>query len=93
MQATLLGIASGSSTPIEARCGSGIGLLPPRLAGVVRRQLGLAMAYQDRSSIQAEPVKNNLYCAAGTGAAVPPPGDVGLSGCSADFDLDLELFP
>ncbi len=58
------------------------------------RKLGLAMAYQDTSLVQAEPVKNNLYLAA-------PPDDrppfrqrkKWARKLLAEFDLDIELFP
>ncbi len=58
------------------------------------RKLGLAMAYQDGSSVGAEPVKNNFYFAA-------PPGQrppfwrrkKWARQLLSEFDLDLELFP
>ena len=51
------------------------------------------MAYQDGSSIQAEPVKNNLYCAAGEGRPPYRHRKKWARRVLADFDLDLELFP
>ena len=51
------------------------------------------MAYQDSSPIQAEPVKNNLFCGARTGARVTGGGSSGRGKVLAEFDLDLELFP
>ena len=58
------------------------------------RKLGLAMAYQDTSSILAQPVKNNLYMAA-------PPDErpaywkrkKWARRLLGEFDLDFELFP
>ena len=63
-KSTLLGIASGFVDPDRGTVRIG-GRALPRDSPALSRQLGLAMAYQDGSSIQAEPVKNNLYCAAG----------------------------
>ncbi|MEX0863264.1 MAG: sugar ABC transporter ATP-binding protein [Acidimicrobiia bacterium] len=92
-KSTLLGIASGF---VEPDLGSvQIGGKPMRRdSPALARKLGLAMAYQDTSLVQAEPVKNNLYLAA-------PPDQRPLfwrrkkwaRQLLADFDLDLELFP
>jgi ribose transport system ATP-binding protein len=58
------------------------------------RKLGLAMAYQDTSLVQMEPVKNNLYLAASPDDR--PPfwrRKKWARRLLAEFDLDLELFP
>jgi ribose transport system ATP-binding protein len=58
------------------------------------RKLGLAMAYQDTSLVQAEPVKNNLFLAAPRG--MRPPfwrRKRWARKLLAELDLDLELFP
>ena len=92
-KSTLLGIASGFVEPDRGTIR--IGGEPLRTDSPAQaRKLGLAMAYQDGSSVQAEPVKNNLYFAA-------PPEDrppywrrkKWARKLLADFDLDLELFP
>ncbi len=92
-KSTLLGIASGFVDPDRGTV---------RIAGkrlrrdspAQARKLGLAMAYQDGSSVHAEPVKNNLYYAA------PPEQRPPFwrrkkwaRQVLAEFDLDLELFP
>ena len=92
-KSTLLGIASGFVEPDRGT----IRIAGKRLktdSPAQARRLGLAMAYQDGSSVQAEPVKNNLYFAA-------PPEDrppywrrkKWARKLLAEFDLDLELFP
>ena len=92
-KSTLLGIASGFVEP--DRGSVRIGGKPLRTdSPALARKLGLAMAYQDTSLIQAEPVKNNLYLAA-------PPDQrppfwrrkKWARKLLAEFDLDLELFP
>src|SRR5690606_12577778 len=62
-KSTLLGIASGF---VEPDTGSIlIGDKPLRRdSPALARKLGLAMAYQDGSSVGPEPVKNNFYMAA-----------------------------
>jgi ABC-type sugar transport system ATPase subunit len=92
-KSTLLGIASGFVDPDLGTVqigGKSLRTDSPALA----RKLGLAMAYQDTSLIQPEPVKNNLYLAA------PPESRPPFwrrkkwaRRLLADFDLDLELFP
>ena len=91
-KSTLLGIAIGVRRP---RSGHGADRGPALAADspALSRQLGLAMAYQDGSSIQAEPVKNNLYCAAGEGRPPYRQRKKWARRVLADFDLDLELFP
>ncbi|HEX2404602.1 MAG TPA: ATP-binding cassette domain-containing protein, partial [Acidimicrobiia bacterium] len=62
-KSTLLGIASGFVEPDRGTvriAGKTLRTDSPALA----RKLGLAMAYQDTSVIQPEPVKNNLFLAA-----------------------------
>ena len=92
-KSTLLGIASGFVEP--DRGSVRIGGQPLRTdSPAMARKLGLAMAYQDTSLVQAEPVKNNLYLAA-------PPDDrpkfwrrkKWARKLLAEFDLDIELFP
>jgi ribose transport system ATP-binding protein len=92
-KSTLLGIASGFVEPDRGTVR--IGGRPLRTdSPALARKLGLAMAYQDTSLIQAEPVKNNLYLAA-------PPEDrppfwrrkKWARKLLAQFDLDMELFP
>ena len=92
-KSTLLGIASGFVDPDLGEIQ--IGGKPLRTDSPARaRKLGLAMAYQDLSLIQAEPVKNNLFLAA------PPEKRPPFwrrkkwaRKLLAEFDLDLELFP
>jgi ribose transport system ATP-binding protein len=92
-KSTLLGIASGFVDPDRGTVRIG-GKPLPRDSPALSRRLGLAMAYQDGSSVHAEPVKNNLFYAA------PPEGRPPFwrrkkwaRQVLADFDLDLELFP
>ncbi|HZD22803.1 MAG TPA: ATP-binding cassette domain-containing protein, partial [Acidimicrobiia bacterium] len=92
-KSTLLGIASGYIEPAvgEIRIGG------KRLrtdSPAQARKLGLAMAYQDGSSVGMEPVKNNFYFAA------PPEQRPAYwrrkrwaRKLLAEFDLDIELFP
>ncbi len=92
-KSTLLGIASGFIDPdrgtVRIR-----GRALRRDSPAEARKLGLAMAYQDTSLIQAQPVKNNLYLAA-------PPDQrphfwrrkKWARRVLAEFDLDIELFP
>ncbi|HEY7469866.1 MAG TPA: sugar ABC transporter ATP-binding protein [Acidimicrobiia bacterium] len=92
-KSTLLGIASGFVDPDLGSIRIG-GKPLRRDSPALARKLGLAMAYQDTSLIQAEPVKNNLYLAA-------PPEQrpqywkrkKWARRLLAEFDLDLELFP
>jgi ribose transport system ATP-binding protein len=51
------------------------------------------MAYQDGSSVLAEPVKNNLFYAAASGRPRYWRRKRWAREVLADFDLDLELFP
>jgi ribose transport system ATP-binding protein len=92
-KSTLLGIASGFVEPDRGMVR--IGGKPLRTdSPALARKLGLAMAYQDTSLVQAEPVKNNLYLAA-------PPDQrppfwrrkKWARKLLAGFDLDIELFP
>jgi ribose transport system ATP-binding protein len=92
-KSTLLGIASGFVDPDLGTVRIG-GKPLRRDSPALARKLGLAMAYQDTSSIQPEPVKNNLYLTA-------PPDQrppfwrrkKWARTLLAEFDLDLELFP
>jgi ribose transport system ATP-binding protein len=92
-KSTLLGIASGFVDPDRGTIRIG-GRLLRRDSPAEARKLGLAMAYQDTSLIQAQPVKNNLYLAA-------PPDQrprfwrrkKWARRVLAGFDLDIELFP
>ncbi len=92
-KSTLLGIASGFVDPDlgEIRIG---GRRLRTDSPAQARKLGLAMAYQDGSSVGMEPVKNNFYFAA------PPDQRPSYRSRKkwarkllADFDLDIELFP
>jgi len=92
-KSTLLGIASGFVDPDLGTIQIG-GKPLRRDSPALARKLGLAMAYQDTSLVQAEPVKNNLYIAA------PPEHRPPFwrrkkwaRKLLAEFDLDLELFP
>ena len=92
-KSTLLGIASGFVDPDLGTVRIG-GKPLQRDSPALARKLGLAMAYQDTSLVQAEPVKNNLYLAA------PPEQRPSFwrrkkwaRRLLAEFDLDLELFP
>ena len=92
-KSTLLGIASGFVEP--DRGSVRIGGKPLRTdSPALARKLGLAMAYQDTSLVQMEPVKNNLYLAA------PPEQRPPFwrrkkwaRRLLAELDLDMELFP
>jgi ribose transport system ATP-binding protein len=92
-KSTLLGIASGFVQPDRGTVRIG-GKPLRRDSPAEARKLGLAMAYQDTSLIQAQPVKNNLYLAAPPGRR--PPfwrRKKWARRVLAEFDLDLELFP
>jgi ribose transport system ATP-binding protein len=92
-KSTLLGIASGS---VEPDTGSVlIGGRPLRRdSPALARKLGLAMAYQDGSSVGAEPVKNNFYMAAPPDKRPPYwQRKKWARKLLAGFDLDIELFP
>src|SRR6187549_475118 len=65
-KSTLLGIASGFVDPDRGVVRIG-GQTLTRDSPALSRKLGLAMAYQDGSSVHAEPVKNNLFYAATSG--------------------------
>jgi ABC-type sugar transport system ATPase subunit len=91
-KSTLLGIASGFVDPDRGTVRIG-GRRLARASPALSRKLGLAMAYQDGSSIRAEPVKNNLYLAAGKGRARYRHRKRWARQVLAEFDLDLELFP
>ncbi len=92
-KSTLLGIASGFVDPDRGTIRIG-GRPLRRDSPALARKLGLAMAYQDTSLVQAEPVKNNLYLAAS--ADERPPfwrRKKWTRRVLAELDLDLELFP
>ncbi|MGA9596179.1 MAG: sugar ABC transporter ATP-binding protein [Acidimicrobiia bacterium] len=92
-KSTLLGVASGFVDPDLGTVSIGGNRLR-RDSPAMARKLGLAMAYQDGSSVHAEPVKNNLYYAARP--AQRPPywrRKKWARRVLAEFDLDLELFP
>ncbi|MGB8362167.1 MAG: sugar ABC transporter ATP-binding protein, partial [Acidimicrobiia bacterium] len=92
-KSTLLGIASGFVDPDlgEIRIGG------KRLrtdSPAQARKLGLAMAYQDGSSVGMEPVKNNFYFSAPPEQRPPYwRRKRWARRLLADFDLDIELFP
>lgn len=92
-KSTLLGIASGFVEPdtgVVRIGGKRLRTDSPALA----RKLGLSIAYQDTSLVQAEPVKNNLYLAAAGGQRPPYWNRKRWARkLLAEFDLDLELFP
>ncbi len=92
-KSTLLGIASGFVEPDLGEiliAGKRLRTDSPALA----RRLGLAMAYQDLSLIQAEPVKNNLFLAAPPEKRPPYWNRKRWARkLLGEFDLDLELFP
>jgi ribose transport system ATP-binding protein len=92
-KSTLLGIASGFVDPDMGTIQ--IGGKPLRTDSPAQaRKLGLAMAYQDGSSVAAEPVKNNFYFAAPPDQRPPYRSRKKWARqLLADFDLDLELFP
>jgi ribose transport system ATP-binding protein len=92
-KSTLLGVASGFVDPDRGTVRID-GKPLTRDSPALSRKLGLAMAYQDGSSVLAEPVKNNLYSAAA--ASGRPPywrRKKWARHVLAEFDLDLELFP
>ena len=91
-KSTLLGIASGFVDPDRGSVLIG-GKPLTRDSPALARRLGLAMAYQDGSSVDAEPVKNNLFYAAGSGRPPYWRRKKWARQVLADFDLDLELFP
>jgi ribose transport system ATP-binding protein len=91
-KSTLLGIASGFVEPDRGTVRIG-GKRLSRDSPALSRKLGLAMAYQDGSSVQAEPVKNNLFYAATEGRPPYWRRKKWARQILADFDLDLELFP
>jgi ribose transport system ATP-binding protein len=92
-KSTLLGIASGFVDPDTGEieiAGQRLRTDSPALA----RKLGLAMAYQDGSSVGMEPVKNNFYFAAPPDQRPPYwRRKRWARKLLADFDLDIELFP
>jgi ribose transport system ATP-binding protein len=92
-KSTLLGIASGFVEPDQGTVLIG-GKPLRRDSPALARKLGLAMAYQDTSLVQAEPVKNNLYLSA-SGEMRPPfwRRKRWARKLLAELDLDLELFP
>lgn len=92
-KSTLLGIASGF---VEADTGTVRigGELLRRDSPALAQRLGLAIAYQDGSSVLAEPVKNNLYYAAPPESRPPyRQRKKWARKVLAEFDLDIELFP
>ncbi len=92
-KSTLLGIASGFVDPDLGTVRIG-GVPLRRDSPALARKLGLAMAYQDGSSVHAEPVKNNLYYAAPPNQRPPyRRRKKWARRLLSDFDLDLELFP
>ena len=91
-KSTLLGIASGFVDPDRGIVRIG-GKPLTRDSPALSRKLGLAMAYQDGSSVQAEPVKNNLFYAAASGRPPYWRRKKWARQVLAEFDLDLELFP
>lgn len=92
-KSTLLGIASGFVDPDLGAIRIG-GKPLRRDSPALARKLGLAMAYQDGSSVSMEPVKNNLYMAAPPEQRPPYwQRKRWARKLLAQFDLDLELFP
>lgn len=92
-KSTLLGIASGFVDPDAGSVRIG-GRPLRRDSPALARKLGLAMAYQDTSLVQAEPVKNNLFLAAPPDARPPYWNRKRWARkLLTEFDLDLELFP
>ena len=89
-KSTLLGIASGFVNPDHGIVRIGDKTLT-RASPALSRKLGLAMAYQDGSSIHAEPVKNNLFYAAASGRPPYWRRKKWARHVLAEFDLDLEL--
>jgi ribose transport system ATP-binding protein len=92
-KSTLLGIASGFVDPDLGTVR--IGGEPLSTDSPARaRKLGLAMAYQDGSSVGMEPVKNNFYVAAPPDQRPPyRQRKKWARKLLAEFDLDIELFP
>lgn len=92
-KSTLLGIASGFVDPDLGTVL--IGGKPLRTDSPAQaRKLGLAMAYQDGSSVGMEPVKNNFYLAAPPDQRPPyRRRKKWARKLLAEFDLDIELFP
>ncbi len=92
-KSTLLGVASGFVDPDLGKVQIG-GRTLRRDSPALARKLGLAMAYQDTSLIQAEPVKNNLFLAAPPGKRPPYwRRKKWARRLLGEFDLDMELFP
>jgi ribose transport system ATP-binding protein len=92
-KSTLLGIASGFVEPDLGTVRIGDHILK-RDSPALARKLGLAMAYQDGSSVGPEPIKNNFYFAAPPDKRPPYwRRKKWARKLLADFDLDLELFP
>lgn len=92
-KSTLLGVASGFVDPDRGSIRIG-GQTLNRDSPSRARRLGLAMAYQDGSSVHSEPVKNNLYFAAPPEQRPPYwRRKKWARRLLAEFDLDLELFP
>jgi ribose transport system ATP-binding protein len=92
-KSTLLGIASGFVEPDLGTVRMGDHILK-RDSPALARKLGLAMAYQDGSSVGPEPIKNNFYFAAPPDKRPPYwRRKKWARKLLADFDLDLELFP
>lgn len=92
-KSTLLGIASGFVDPDvgEIRIG---GRRLRTDSPAQARKLGLAMAYQDGSSVGMEPVKNNFYFAAPPEQRPPYwRRKKWARRLLGEFDLDIELFP
>jgi len=92
-KSTLLGVASGFVDPDLGSVQIG-GQTLRTDSPAQARSLGLAMAYQDTSLIQAQPVKNNLYLAARPDQRPPyRKRKRWARRVLHEFDLDLELFP
>ena len=92
-KSTLLGVASGFVDPDLGAVQIG-GQTLRTDSPAQARSLGLAMAYQDTSLIQAQPVKNNLYLAARPDQRPPyRKRKRWARRVLHEFDLDLELFP
>ncbi len=92
-KSTLLGIASGFVDPDTGTVRIG-GKPLRRDSPALARKLGLAMAYQDGSSVGMEPVKNNFYFAAPPEQRPPYRARKKWARrLLSQFDLDIELFP
>jgi ribose transport system ATP-binding protein len=92
-KSTLLGIASGFVDPDRGQIKIG-GRRLRSDSPAQARKLGLAMAYQDGSSVGMEPVKNNFYFAAPPEQRPPYwRRKKWARKLLAEFDLDIELFP